>query len=64
MIIQQEQESNGKKKLFRSPSEDTQHVSPWHMNGLSWRVLLNVVWFCFSDCGTGYKNHPLFLEEE
>ena len=45
MIIQQEQESNGKKKLFRSPSEDTQHVSPWHMNGLSWRVLLNVVWF-------------------
>ena len=26
MIIQQEQELNGKKKLFRSPSEDTQHV--------------------------------------
>ena len=43
-----------KKKLFRSHSEDTQHVSPWHMNGLSWYVLLNVV----------YKNHPLFLEEE
>ena len=20
--------------------------------------------FCFSDSGTGYKNHPLFLEEE
>ena len=64
MIIQQEQELNGKKKLFRSPSEDTQHVFPWHMNRLSWHVMLNGCGFCFSDSGTGYKNHPLFLDEE